>query len=162
MITTSTRPDNLTVTMTARKTVGPVGVFDPQGLASGVPSALRWSPVRGCERAQTAMIRAAALTANAGESVTEGSFWKQQTATAVRCLLHAAAVGGKGPDTLYEWSLSASAAREAVDLLVRCPDATPHWDRALDAIIAADPKRSATACGPWSPTPSPRWPTPRS
>jgi type IV secretion system protein VirD4 len=141
VITTSTRPDNLTATMTARGRLGPVGVFDPQGLAAGVPSSLRWSPVRGCERPQTAMIRAAALTADAGESVTEGSFWKQQTATAVRCLLHAAAVGGKGADALYEWSLSAPAAREAVDLLVRCPKATPHWDRALDAIIAADPKQ---------------------
>lgn len=141
LITTSTRPDNLTATMTARAKVGPVGVFDPQGLAAGVASALRWSPVRGCERPQTAMIRAAALTADAGESVTEGSFWKQQTATAVRCLLHAAAVGGKSADSLYEWSLSAPAAREAVGLLVRSPKATPHWDRALDAIVSADQRQ---------------------
>ena len=60
VITTSTRADNLSATMTARATEGrPVGVFDPQGLAAGVPSALRWSPVRGCEQPQTAMIRAA-------------------------------------------------------------------------------------------------------
>jgi len=139
VITTSTRPDNLTATMTARASGGaPVGVFDPQGLAAGVPSALRWSPVRGCERPQTAMVRAAALTANAGESVTEGSFWKQQTQTAVRCLLHAAAVGGKSPRSLYEWSLHPAAAREAVGLLVSSPGATPTWDRALDSIVSAD------------------------
>ena len=34
--------------------------------AAGVPSALRWSPVRGCERPQTAMIRALALCAGRG------------------------------------------------------------------------------------------------
>ncbi len=141
VITTSTRPDNLTATMTARARLGPVGVFDPQGLAVGVPSALRWSPVRGCERPQTAMTRAAALTANAGESVTEGSFWKQQTQTAVRCLLHAAAVGRRGAASLYEWSLSAPGAREAVHILVNMPEATPRWHQALDAIISADQRQ---------------------
>src|SRR5206468_1872562 len=57
VVTTSTRPDNLTVTFAARSRRGPVAVFDPQGLASApclIPT-LRWSPVRGCERPQTAM-----------------------------------------------------------------------------------------------------------
>ena len=91
VITTATRADNLSATMTARALRGPVGVFDPQGLATGVPSALRWSPVRGCERPQTAMIRANALCSDAGEGTESGSFWRQQTVAAVRCLLHAAA-----------------------------------------------------------------------
>lgn len=48
VITTSTRPDNLTATLTARSANGrPVAVFDPQHLAEGVPSGLRWSPIRG-------------------------------------------------------------------------------------------------------------------
>jgi type IV secretion system protein VirD4 len=141
VITTSTRADNLSATMTARARLGPVAVFDPQGLADGVPSVLRWSPVRGCERAQTAMIRAAALTATAGESVTEGSFWKQQTQTAVRCLLHAAAVGEKPPSSLYKWSMSAPAAKEAVRLLIDSPGAIGQWDQALDAIISADQRQ---------------------
>ena len=33
VVTTSTRPDNLAVTLAARSRVGPVAVFDPQGLA---------------------------------------------------------------------------------------------------------------------------------
>src|SRR5690606_18883776 len=36
VITTSTRPDNLTATMTARQRRGPVAVFDPQHLAEGL------------------------------------------------------------------------------------------------------------------------------
>jgi type IV secretory pathway TraG/TraD family ATPase VirD4 len=141
VITTSTRADNLAATMTARSQLGPVAVFDPQGLAAGVSSSLRWSPIRGCEAPQTAMIRAWALCADAGQGTESGSFWRQQTITAVRCLLHAAALGARSPADLYGWSLTPAAAKEAVDLLVDTPGAAPAWDRALDAIIAADPRQ---------------------
>jgi type IV secretion system protein VirD4 len=141
VITTATRADNLAVTMTARSGIGPVGVFDPQGLAAGVPSALRWSPVRGCERPQTAFVRAAALCADAGKDVDSGSFWRQQTLTALRCLLHAAALGERPPADLYRWSLAPAAAREAVDILVHAPQAALAWDRALDSIISADQRQ---------------------
>ena len=47
VITTSTRPDNLTAALDARSKVGPVAVFDPQRLAPGIPSATRWSPDPG-------------------------------------------------------------------------------------------------------------------
>jgi hypothetical protein len=51
VVTTSTRPDNLAITLRQRAKAGPVAVFDPQGLAAGVPGRLRWSPMRGCEDA---------------------------------------------------------------------------------------------------------------
>ncbi|MDQ2727721.1 MAG: TraM recognition domain-containing protein [Actinomycetota bacterium] len=141
VITTATRADNLTTTITARAKVGPVAVFDPQGLAAGVPSTLRWSPVRGCQRPQTAMIRAHALCADTGAGTENGSFWRQQTVTAVRCLLHAAALDRRPPADLYRWSLSAPAAKDAVDILVRSANAAPAWEKALDAIISADPRQ---------------------
>ncbi|MHB1509386.1 MAG: type IV secretory system conjugative DNA transfer family protein [Acidimicrobiales bacterium] len=141
VITTATRADNLSATMTARDKVGPVGVFDPQGLATGVPSALRWSPVRGCERPQTAMIRAHALCADAGEGTESGSFWRQQTVTAVRCLLHAAALDDRSPADLYRWSLTPAAAKDAVDVLVHAHAAALAWDKALDAIVSADQRQ---------------------
>jgi type IV secretory pathway TraG/TraD family ATPase VirD4 len=140
VITTATRADNLTVTMAARARGGPVGVFDPQGLAAGVPSALRWSPVRGCEHPQTAMIRAAALCADSGKDVESAGFWRQMTLTALRCLLHAAALDDRPPADLYRWSLAPASARDAVDILVRSPAAATAWDRALDSIISADPR----------------------
>jgi type IV secretion system protein VirD4 len=141
VMTTSTRPDNLTVTMAARAAIGPVAVFDPQGLATGVPSATRWSPIRGCEVPQTAMIRARALCADPGEGVENGSFWSQQAYTAVRCLLHAAALGGREPVELFRWSLSPVAADEAVEILKTNPKAAPAWSSALDAIISSDPRQ---------------------
>ncbi|MGH2909809.1 MAG: type IV secretory system conjugative DNA transfer family protein, partial [Solirubrobacteraceae bacterium] len=148
VITTSTRADNLTAAIADRASDGrPVGVFDPQGLAAGVPSALRWSPIRGCENPQTAMIRAAGLVAGADEGVSEGSFWKQRAQTAVRCLLHAAAIANRPPAVLYEWSLSAPRAQEAVQLLQNAPDATVNWDKALDGIVRSDQRQRDSVWG---------------
>lgn len=141
VITAATRADNLAATMTDRASAAPVGVFDPHGLAAGVPSALRCSPVRGCERPQTALVRAAALCADAGREVESGGFWRQQTQTVLRCLLHAAALGERAPTDLYRWSLAPAAAREAVDILVQAFAAATAWDLALDAIISADPRQ---------------------
>jgi type IV secretion system protein VirD4 len=141
VITTSTRPDNLTAALQARAKVGPVAVFDPQGLAPGIPSATRWSPIRGCENPQTAMIRAKALTAGAASGTTDSSFWQSSAEAAVRALLHAAALGGHTPADLYRWSLSAAWAREAVMILATHPLAATSWHQGLEAIVGADQKQ---------------------
>jgi type IV secretion system protein VirD4 len=141
VITTATRADNLSATITAPSARGPVGVFDPEGLAPGVSSAMRWSPVRGCERPQTSMIRANALCAETAGGTESGSFWKQQTMMAVRCPLHAAALEDRPSVDLYRWSLSPAAAKEAVDTSVHTPRAALAWDRALDAIVLADQRQ---------------------
>jgi type IV secretory pathway TraG/TraD family ATPase VirD4 len=142
VVSTSTRPDNLAITVAVRSKAHPVAVFDPQGLADArsLLPCLRWSPVRGCERPQTAMLRAA-LVADAGRSAVENAnFWRQQTVSVVRCLLHAAAVDDRPAADLYRWSHGAAKAKEAVTILARDPTATPGWDSALDAIVAADPR----------------------
>ena len=91
-ITTATRPDNIAATLTGRQRRGPVAVFDPQRLAEGLPSGLRWSPVRGCEDPLTAMIRATGLASATGLStggVESGGFWEGKNrasgAAARRC-----------------------------------------------------------------------------
>jgi type IV secretory pathway TraG/TraD family ATPase VirD4 len=143
IVTTSTRPDNLAVTMTERMKHGPVGVFDPQGLAKGVAGGLRWSPIRGCEHPETAMLRAGALCAGVAGSITEGNFWQQQTEVVVRCLLQAAAVSGRSVTDLYRWSLSPDEAKEAAEILRASPRATPLWSRALGAVIGLEPRQRA-------------------
>jgi type IV secretory pathway TraG/TraD family ATPase VirD4 len=69
------------------------------------------------------------------------TFWSQQCYTAVRCLLHAAALAGRTPVELYRWSLSPVTAEEAVDILNFDPCAAPAWGVALEAILAADPRQ---------------------
>ncbi|TQN46295.1 type IV secretory pathway TraG/TraD family ATPase VirD4 [Humibacillus xanthopallidus] len=141
VITTSTRTDNLTATLTARQAQGPVAVFDPQGLAPGVPSTARWSPIRGCEDPHVAMVRAKAMTAGAATGTTDANFWQASAEQAVRALLHAAALGGCTSTDLYRWSLSAVHAGEAVTILSTHPDAAMSWHQGLDSLVNADPRQ---------------------
>lgn len=143
VVTTSTRPDNLTVTLTARQGVGSVAVFDPQHLAPGLPAGLRWSPVRGCEDPLTAMIRAAGLAAGTGlggGGVEGGGFWEGKTAAAIQALLHAAALDGRDARALYQWALNPVSAADAVHVLQSSPAAAEGWADSLGSMIDADPR----------------------
>lgn len=143
VITTATRPDNIAATITERQRCGPVAVFDPQRLAEGLPAGLRWSPVRGCENPLTAMIRATGLASAIGLStggVESGGFWEGKTRTALQALLHAAALDNRNPGELFAWTLSPSAAADAVAILSSNPKAAPGWAYSLEAMIHSDPR----------------------
>jgi len=144
VVTTSTRPDNLTATLKARSAEGrPVAVFDPQHLAEGVPAGLRWSPIRGCEDPLTAMIRATGLAAGTGLSaggVEGGDFWEGKTRTALQALLHAAALDHRTPTELFRWTLDPAAASDAVAILTANPRAATGWADSLQAMIDSDPR----------------------
>lgn len=143
VITTATRPDNIAATLTARQRHGPVAVFDPQRLAEGLPAGLRWSPVRGCEDPLTAMIRATGLASATGLStggVESGGFWEGKTRTALQALLHAAALDHRNPRELFGWTLSPSAAADAVAILSSHPNAAAGWSDSLESMIHADPR----------------------
>lgn len=143
VVTTSTRPDNLTATLRARRRVGPVMVFDPQHLAEGVPAGLRWSPIRGCEDPLTAMIRATGLAAATGLAdggVDGGGFWEGKTRVALQALLHAAAIDRRSPAELFRWTLDPSAAADAVAILNASPHAATGWAEGLEAMIETDPR----------------------
>ena len=144
VVTTSTRPDNLTATLRARQRDGrPVAVFDPQHLAEGIPAGMRWSPIRGCHDPLTAMIRATGLAAATGLSaggVESGGFWEGKTRTALQALLHAAALDHRPPAELFRWTLDPTAAAEAVAILANTPAAATGWADSLGAMIDSDPK----------------------
>lgn len=143
VITTSTRPDNVTATLKARARIGPVAVFDPQHLATGIPAGLRWSPVRGCQDPLTAMIRASGLASSTGLSsggVEGGDFWEAKTRVALQCLLHAAALDGRQPSELFTWTLDPSAAAGAAAILNSHPQGARGWGDALQAMLQSDPK----------------------
>ena len=141
VVATSTRPDALAVTWHVRSIDRPVAVFDPQCLA-GLPGGLAWSPIRGCELPRTALVRARGLAAGVGfgRTVTDGDFWSGQTETALRCLLHAAALDGRSSRDLYRWSLNPVLAGDAIAILSRESGAATGWADALDAAVHADPR----------------------
>lgn len=140
VVATSTRPDTLAATLRAREKRGStVSVFDPQRLA-GLPHRLRWSPVRGCEQPRTALVRARGLAAGVGfgRTVSDSDFWAGQTETALRCLLHAAALDCRRAADLYRWSLNPALAEDAIAVLNRERGAADGWADALDAAVHAD------------------------
>lgn len=143
VVTTATRPDNIAATLKARERGGPVAVFDPQRLADGLPAGLRWSPVRGCEDPLTAMIRATGLasaTGLSGGGVESGGFWEGKTRTALQALLHAAALDRRSPSELFAWTLSPSAAADAVAILSSNTTAASGWAESLESMIHSDPR----------------------
>ncbi|CAL8898176.1 hypothetical protein KVA01_08540 [Kocuria varians] len=143
VVTTSTRPDNVTACLRARRRIGPVAVFDPQHLAGGLPAGLRWSPIRGCESPQTAMIRAAGLASATGLSaggVEGGDFWEGKTKAALQALLHAAALDGRSPAELFRWTLDPTSAADAVAILTNHPQAATGWADSLASMLDADPR----------------------
>lgn len=138
LITTSTTNDNLTATMRRRQERGNVHVFDPQGL-SGIRHPLRVSPLTGCEDPLVAMQRGnAIITGTAlGSSTTNGE-WAQASGVVLGRLLHAAAVGDRTIEDVYDWGSSPVFARAAVDVLRS--DGAPGWGDNLEATISGDEK----------------------
>lgn len=143
VVTTSTRADNLAVTMKARASGGrPVTVFDPQGM-SGLPSTLRWSPVRGCENPDIATRRALVITADT-EMKGENAAWQKRSLIILQCLLHAAALSGEGVRAFRRWSSSPVLAREALEVLSR-KEAALGWQADLMGILEDDPRNTSNS-----------------
>jgi type IV secretory pathway TraG/TraD family ATPase VirD4 len=140
-VVTATRHDTYMDTASVRARVGPVFVFDPQGL---VPDAdkLRWNPVKGCEVPQKAILRARGFAGFAGVGPAVdggGAYWEQVAASIIRSYLHAAALEGLGVEQLLDWSRHPGA-REPVRILSRHPGAARGWDEDLAASTEVEPR----------------------
>lgn len=139
VVTTSTKTDNLAVTMIARAKRGQITVVDPEDLTSGgVMSELRWSPSRGCEDPTAAMRRARTLCAGATENVKDGGLWLIETEMVVQNLLHGAALDGRPASDLHAWSSSPPHSREVVRILGESLEAAPLWYRDLDGVVMSE------------------------
>lgn len=139
LVTTSTTNDNLTATFRMRERRGEVHVFDPQGL-SGVRDPLRVSPIAGCEDPMVAMQRGSAIVTGTalGASATNGE-WAQASGVVLGRLLHAAAVGNRPIEELYNWGTSPVLARKGAVPVLRS-DGAPGWGDNLEATLAGDDK----------------------
>jgi type IV secretion system protein VirD4 len=139
VVTASRFTDNITLTMRERERRGPVAVFAPS-LRDPLPSAMRWSPIRGCEDPDVAQLRATALAAGTAGGVENALFWRDKTIQALYPMLHAAAISGATTADFDRWCSGPSLAAEAVTVLRDHPRAVPGWADKLDEIISADPR----------------------
>ena len=145
LLSTNTRPDALAVTYFDRAAKGPVMVFDPEGLARGVPRGSRWNVAQGCNDPRIAIRRALSLSNSAADGIEGGAYWLGRCQAVIRCLLYAAALEGMGAADLYRWSVSPSAAGEAVTILHASPMA--QWARDLDDVVTMEPRQRASIWG---------------
>ena len=142
-LVTSTRPDTLRHTLPLRAELGPVVVFDPQGLAGDLPR-LRWAPQKGCTDPLLAIGRARALAAGAqlvgAGGATDGAFWQQMTEAVLRCYLHAADLSGSSMRDVLGW-VARPADPAPLRILRKAAGAAPGWAEELAAQTAADPRQ---------------------
>jgi type IV secretion system protein VirD4 len=107
VVSTSTKPDVLRVTMHARSVRGRVWQFDPTGHAQEIPGVwtLRWSPLSCSQAWDGALLMARAMVdgSGAGAGTTDGTHWVNRAQALLAGLLHAAAIGGCDMTTVVRW-----------------------------------------------------------
>ena len=105
----SAKPDVLMATLAARRSVGPVAVFDPAGLVTpqvGVPR-LAWSIPAMCSGPDawpTAQHVASVLGNSGGDNARGSQFFRQRAAAGIAVYLFAAGRSGAGMDTVVAWA----------------------------------------------------------
>jgi len=114
-LSTTTKADVFELTSGVRAGLGPVHVFNPQGIG-GVPSTFRWNPLDGCEVQAVAIRRADGFAhAVSMEGTEESSFWSSKASSYLRGLFHAAALAGGDMRLVVRWALGD--AQDAEDIL---------------------------------------------
>jgi type IV secretory pathway TraG/TraD family ATPase VirD4 len=102
-LVTSTKADIVRLTALPRTDVGTVMVFDPEQVMSW-PDPVKWDVTAGCEDSSEATRRAGAIiAARPSGNESNGGFFKEAAETVLRCLLHAAALGGKDMRDVMVW-----------------------------------------------------------
>ncbi len=148
VVVTSTRPDVVAVTMTARANIGPVGVIATDGSLDGLRQTVRWSPITGCEDGRIAAARAQVLAAGSSSGVEDASFWQGWSEKVIKALLHAAAWSHANIDELWRWTQSAAAAKAALAILQNLEGhaptgrgrVEPGWADTLAQVVDGDDK----------------------
>jgi hypothetical protein len=101
-LVTESRPDIYHATAGYRTRLGPVEVFNPEGV-SGIASTFRWGMTLGCQDPSEALRRAGDLVgavANTGEM----AWWIEKSATALAASMHAAALLDADMNDVWTWS----------------------------------------------------------
>ncbi|GAA0572600.1 type IV secretory system conjugative DNA transfer family protein [Kribbella sandramycini] len=137
LVCTSTRGDILQFTGNRRRALaapygGKVLVYDPFG--SEYPElSMRWSPLADCENPSVCYRRVAAMTAVAGQGVSDGDHWRGGAAAILRAYFHAAALEGLPVSVVRRW-LTAQETRDPTAILRLSSSPGAMWADDLDAV----------------------------
>jgi type IV secretion system protein VirD4 len=146
VLSTTTRADIFTNTQQARRGVGRVDVFNPQGIGR-VPSTMAWDPISGCLDIATAIRRADAFAlAVTTQGVEDGAFWAAKTSDYLRAFFYAAAFAQSkgvryGLPTTARWALG-GASQEAEEILTDA--GALDWAAQLQELRGEAQKTAAT------------------
>jgi type IV secretion system protein VirD4 len=107
VVSTSTKPDVLRATMTARWERGRLWQFDPTGHADEIAGVetLRWSPLACSRDWDGALLMARAMVDGAavGAGITDANHWAKRAQALLAATLHAAAVTAEPMRTVVGW-----------------------------------------------------------
>ena len=144
-LVTLTKLDDLLLTVTRRRAVGPVAVLDPFGHAPGVPE-LVWDPVAGCVDPLVAERRAKAFAAGTvtgavagGRADNAARFYAAESAKVLQGFFHAAALTGRTLEDVLAWVAHPVAAEEPAEILRQHPHAARFWDGLLIGALTGSP-----------------------
>jgi len=141
VLATTTKADVFGLTAAARAEVGPVHVFNPQGIG-GVCSTFAWSPIAGCEDPATAIRRADAFAHSVSQKgVEDASFWSAKASDYLRAYFHAAALAGCDLRIVAQW-VSGKRSGEAEQILL--DEGADDWAYTLAELSGEAQKTAAT------------------
>ncbi|MGH3226388.1 MAG: type IV secretory system conjugative DNA transfer family protein, partial [Streptosporangiaceae bacterium] len=126
VLSTTTKHDVFELTSGIRAHLGPVHVFNPQGVGD-VPSTFRWNPLDGCGDPATAIRRADAFAgAVSQKGVEDATFWASKASDYLRAYFHAASVADLDLTWVARWA-TGTGATEAEAILLAAGRPGPQW-----------------------------------
>jgi type IV secretion system protein VirD4 len=141
VVSTTTKPDVFRLTSGLRSLVGPVHVFNPQGIG-GLPSTFHWDPLAGCQDPTVAIRRADAFAgAISTKGVEGGDFWRGKASDMLRAMFAAAALGGLSMQDVSDWVLTGDTRYPET---VLAESGYPKWAAQLAELRSEASKTSAT------------------
>jgi type IV secretion system protein VirD4 len=136
-IVASVKRDVLAETISWRRRLGPVHVWDP-----GAPDCAGWTPLEGCAHWGHAL-RQGLWLADAVDHAEHGAarFWNQEAAKLLSPLLHAAALNATSIEAVIAW-LDTQAVDEPAEILDAAGASAAR--RQLHAVAGLDPRNRGT------------------
>jgi type IV secretion system protein VirD4 len=116
LIVTSSKPDLFRQTAPLRARRGPIWIWNPQNVG-GIPSNVRWDPLRGCLEPAVAIRRADGFAAGASTSgASDAEFWAGKASDGLRGFFSAAALRQRDMRQVSRW-VGGIGLEEAVSIL---------------------------------------------